>query len=154
MPFVLSMYWFSSVCAFFMPRAFAITSTLPSWTVIIGLMLSSVPANAIVAEILPPFFRYSSVSMTAYRRTFFFAICNCSAISWAESPWSRNEAARQTRICNPAVAFKLSTANTFPSNSSAAICALCAVPDSSPDSVKHTTSSPFSVAWAKTFWYS
>lgn len=47
------------------PRAFPRTATTPSSTVTTGLMESMPPIMATDLEILPPFFRYSSVSRRA-----------------------------------------------------------------------------------------
>ena len=117
------------------PLALPSITTSPSTTPTTGLMERTLPARAAVLEMRPPFFRYSSVSRRAISLIFFFSFSSVAAMDAASMPESLSCRAYSTSARSPTVAFSLSTTKTLPSNSRAAIQALCHVPESLPDKV-------------------
>ena len=126
------------------PLALPRMATSPCRMAITGLIVRRLPARAAAFEILPPFFRYSSVSRSATSRIRPLSASSLSTTSSNDIPLSISLRAYSTSARWPRLAFSLSTTRTTLLYSSAAILALCQVPDSFEDNVMTMACAPCS----------
>lgn len=136
---------------FLLPLALPSMSTFPSRMPISGRIFSMVPSAAAVPESLPPFFRYSNVSIPAQMRTRLVRPSISAMISAAVLPslalWAAisTSSPRERQVVRESKIWISSRSNVF-----LAILADCTVPLKSEEISRHTTSSASSSAAVNT----